>query len=639
MDEIEKYLIQLTDEQKKNRLKSETNPYYIKILVMNLEKDEDKIAMTDKLADRDKIDVWCNLKSDDLKLEILDTMEKEHHFIRLAQMLQSDDNKIQVLDYFEGDDLGTQHSKSKIISTIKDDDKKIATMEKHIENSTFRLEIIKTLQSNQKKIDNLGLITDDYDKKNLLEDIEITNDEQRLTIVKAFTKDYNKLPYIREMNEDNREKSLQLVSDSGVKKDVILTLSPERRLEHLEDIKPGLFQYKEEIIDSIEDDEIKKKYLGKEKNQEVITKILMSIKDDTYKLEKIEELVKEESNRALVIASLKDDEIKSEKIQELLDKDNQLLVKISFQDSKRLKENFLKSKRTYKQIGVDKEISIGIEIESEGERAELLRKLKNFLKGKDEKENRKWETKGDLSLSDQDGLEVVSPILIDSKKDVEEIYMTCEMLKQAGQEANEKCGAHVHIGAEYLKSKEAYANLLEIWGNTERIMYIITNEPGSIPRGGTSQHAEPISYKIAQAIEEGSIELNDEQDLQTFISSLQKMQNNKERSLNLLNINNQKNTIEFRVANGTINPDVWIENIKLFGRLVQRAEELAEIEQKSNINEEERQQLELKERLKEDIPEKEKLEIVLDILFEEEEKEVYRERYKENSNILKRYRI
>ncbi len=639
MDEIEKYLIQLTDEQKKNRLKSETNPYYIKILVMNLEKDEDKIAMTDKLADRDKIDVWCNLKSDDLKLEILDTMEKEHHFIRLAQMLQSDDNKIQVLDYFEGDDLGTQHSKSKIISTIKDDDKKIATMEKHIENSTFRLEIIKTLQSNQKKIDNLGLITDDYDKKNLLEDIEITNDEQRLTIVKAFTKDYNKLPYIREMNEDNREKSLQLVSDSGVKKDVILTLSPERRLEHLEDIKPGLFQYKEEIIDSIEDDEIKKKYLGKEKNQEVITKILMSIKDDTYKLEKIEELVKEESNRALVIASLKDDEIKSEKIQELLDKDNQLLVKISFQDSKRLKENFLKSKRTYKQIGVDKEISIGIEIESEGERAELLRKLKNFLKGKDEKENRKWETKGDLSLSDQDGLEVVSPILIDSKKDVEEIYMICEMLKQAGQEANEKCGAHVHIGAEYLKSKEAYANLLEIWGNTERIMYIITNEPGSIPRGGTSQHAEPISYKINQAIEEGSIELNDEQDLQTFISSLQKMQNNKERSLNLLNINNQKNTIEFRVANGTINPDVWIENIKLFGRLVQRAEELAEIEQKSNINEEERQQLELKERLKEDIPEKEKLEIVLDILFEEEEKEVYRERYKENSNILKRYRI
>ena len=34
-----------------------------------------------------------------------------------------------------------------------------------------------------------------------------------------------------------------------------------------------------------------------------------------------------------------------------------------------------------------------------------------------------------------------------------------------------------------------------------------------------------------------------------------------------------------------------------------------------------------------------KLEIVLDILFTEEEKEIYRRRYKENSNILKHYRI
>ena len=47
----------------------------------------------------------------------------------------------------------------------------------------------------------------------------------------------------------------------------------------------------------------------------------------------------------------------------------------------------------------------------------------------------------------------------------------------------------------------------------------------------------------------------------------------------------------------------------------------------------------MKERLKEDISDKEKLEIVLDILFTEEEKEIYRRRYKENSNILKHYRI
>lgn len=88
----------------------------------------------------------------------------------------------------------------------------------------------------------------------------------------------------------------------------------------------------------------------------------------------------------------------------------------------------------------------------------------------------------DGSLSIGEGLEVVSPILKDNNEDIEEIYMVCSMLKEANQEIGDCCGGHVHIGAKYLTSKESYANLYEIWGNTERIMYIITNEKGDIPR-------------------------------------------------------------------------------------------------------------------------------------------------------------
>ena len=62
-----------------------------------------------------------------------------------------DEEKIQELDSIEGNNLVIEHKKFQIILTIQDDDKKIATMKKHIRNSTFRLEIIKTLQSNQKK--------------------------------------------------------------------------------------------------------------------------------------------------------------------------------------------------------------------------------------------------------------------------------------------------------------------------------------------------------------------------------------------------------------------------------------------------------------------------------------------------------
>ena len=87
----------------------------------------------------------------------------------------------------------------------------------------------------------------------------------------------------------------------------------------------------------------------------------------------------------------------------------------------------------------------------------------------------------DSSLTDF-GVEAISPILTDCKEDIEDVYMMCEMLKD--QEISEKCGGHIHIGSDYLTSKEAYANLYEIWGNTENIMYLISNEAGKAPRRG-----------------------------------------------------------------------------------------------------------------------------------------------------------
>ena len=88
----------------------------------------------------------------------------------------------------------------------------------------------------------------------------------------------------------------------------------------------------------------------------------------------------------------------------------------------------------------------------------------------------------DGSLTMGANLEVVSPILIDNHEDVEDIYMVCNMLQEAKQEIGGCCGGHVHIGSDYLTSKEAYANLFEIFENTEKIMYIISNEKGEIPR-------------------------------------------------------------------------------------------------------------------------------------------------------------
>jgi len=71
----------------------------------------------------------------------------------------------------------------------------------------------------------------------------------------------------------------------------------------------------------------------------------------------------------------------------------------------------------------------------------------------------------------------------------------------------------------------------------------------------------------------------------------------------------------------------------LFGRIVQVSEKIAHIE-KSNqteLTEQDKRLLNLMEQLKENKPEPEKMEVLLEMLFTEEERIVYRERYNENS--------
>ena len=157
------------------------------------------------------------------------------------------------------------------------------------------------------------------------------------------------------------------------------------------------------------------------------------------------------------------------------------------------------------------------------------------------------------------------------------------------------------------------------------------------------KHAEPISPAISEAIERGTINLDTAKDLDKFVEQLQNVQKQEYEpgnklgrvtSLNLLNINNGKNTIEFRVPNGTINPNTWIENVRLYGRIVQMAENLAQIEKKSEKTEEDIHLEGLMQLLKSNMPENEKMEVLLELLFTEEERKIYRDRYYTNSKKL-----
>lgn len=286
------------------------------------------------------------------------------------------------------------------------------------------------------------------------------------------------------------------------------------------------------------------------------------------------------------------------------------------------------------KIELPEKMTIGIEIESEGK---FSRFLTGEFFGKELVEG--WKSKYDGSLDN--GIEVVSTILSGTEKDSKSIYTICKLLKNLGERTSERCGGHIHIGADYLTSKESYINLLMMWSNTEKMLYETSNPPGKVPRHRSVEfYATPISGKIESALKKGSINLTTENDLANFVQQIKDVQKNRYSGINFLNANSsKKNTIEFRLPNGTINPKTWIENINLFGGIIQVSENLAQIQRKpkESRDEKENQKIQLFEKLNSgDISESERIDILLNLAVGENKKEIYINRYKANDELVKK---
>ncbi len=100
---------------------------------------------------------------------------------------------------------------------------------------------------------------------------------------------------------------------------------------------------------------------------------------------------------------------------------------------------------------------------------------------------------------------------------------------------------------------------------------------------------------------------------------------------------NNIHTIEFRVPNGTVNPNTWIENINLYGGLMRTSKELAIIQSKSanDLTQEDMRKLQILEQLKsKGISESEQLNFLLELLLSEEQRQTYVDRYEANMPLI-----
>lgn len=311
-----------------------------------------------------------------------------------------------------------------------------------------------------------------------------------------------------------------------------------------------------------------------------------------------------------------------------------------------------------KRLGLSEFYRFGIELEAFNVHTGIPTKNKKSLYlSTDSKEflkSHRWKTANILeeSLVSQGGAECVSPILYDKQKDWQNLSEICEHMKKYpgkhGDEviADEKCGCHVHFDARVLTGKniaqteQIMQNFLKMWAESEELMYKMCNDVNQPIREGAVmnklkgisrlvfqlQHvqgmASPIGKKILHSIEKGTLKVSPQKfGILKRVAAMGKLDPRRYRGLNLTNIGNpKKNTIEFRMSNGTLDPEVIKKTVYLYGSFLKAA--------RTTALEPSKMEGKLQQFYRTDITEEQKVDSLLNLLFEEpSDKAIFKQRW------------
>lgn len=263
--------------------------------------------------------------------------------------------------------------------------------------------------------------------------------------------------------------------------------------------------------------------------------------------------------------------------------------------------------------------------------------------------------------------EASSPIMKNTLEDINQIGVICTLFRVLGAKIHGGTGLHINIGEDYLEHREdAIKNLLIIWSECEELFFKISNEENDEIRAMASTMAVPIKENIEKTLNKyGDIKLDTQENIEKFIYNIQaqnrlgdllgfkhgdlefdlmKAKTDEQKydiyrrymeekedddtairytSINFNHITwNKENNgrIEFRLFNSTLSPKVIMQNLLLTSKLCEVSLEIAK---NSHYKEKEFEKL-----LCHDLSEEEKLDSLLDLLFEnEEEKDGYKNRW------------
>lgn len=208
-----------------------------------------------------------------------------------------------------------------------------------------------------------------------------------------------------------------------------------------------------------------------------------------------------------------------------------------------------------KNLGFKNGITFGFEIEVEN--------VKNFKHMSSLIHNNlvNWKISDDISLNN--GKEIISPILNDKEIYWNKLKKACDIIKKYAN-IDTNSGGHIHIGTQVLgNNKDSWINFIKLWATYENIIYRFSYGNSYEPRSRIENYASPLK----------TILLNDYKEIVNSNYSLEqilkKISHKRSQAVNFECVKDcnhilDKNTIEFRCPNGSIDPIIWQNNTSLF---------------------------------------------------------------------------
>lgn len=369
--------------------------------------------------------------------------------------------------------------------------------------------------------------------------------------------------------------------------------------------------------------------------------LIKDIKDITLKYELIKKLIdsiKHFSNKQLIVNLIENQNEDKELYQRLIEEyylylpqeyriyldmnnDNNYLFK--------KRQKFINQKI---DIGIDPRIKIGPEIE--------VNKKYSFVLNLDKQngyDNYKVGT--DATVFNGNEIATIVPFH-NTTEEVATFCALCEGMTDIGYYYDDEwknASGQINLGLDYLDSAQAILNFYEIFGNCEELLYYISHEEGQLFRQGVycNSRIKAISEIIGKRI----IEENISRDQVIKLFHIQLHSDNKETIKSLIY---KKNSVclrgngehdlrlEIRIPNGGCNYKTWIDNIRLYGKIMEIAKKLAYLMHKDYLNEEEQNLLDLKISLQNNnLSLEEKLVMLMNLLFKDNNdiKQIYYNRF------------